>query len=83
MRNYPKYLPLKHSSKSFLLVLRYLFSKNPLKFLVCGSCLQLDCNGSKKPENQEKKIQILKVWSWNENSKVVIFRSFRVYMNDI
>jgi hypothetical protein len=64
-----------------------MFSKNLLEFLVCGfgtnTCLQLDCKGSRKPENQEKKRQTLKVWTWNENSKVVIFRSFMIYMNDI
>jgi hypothetical protein len=87
MRNYPKYPSLKHSGKSFLLILRYMFSKNPPEFLVCGfgtnTCLQLDCKSSRKPKNQEKKRQTLKVWSWNENSKVVIFRSFIIYMNDI
>jgi len=36
MRNCPKYLALKHSSKNFLLVLRHMFSKNPPKFMVCG-----------------------------------------------
>jgi hypothetical protein len=52
MRNYPKYLALKHSGKSFLLVLRYMFSKNLPEFLVCGfdtnTCLQLTCKGSRK-----------------------------------
>jgi hypothetical protein len=36
MRNCPKYLVLKHSGKSFLLVLRYMFSKNPSEILVYG-----------------------------------------------
>jgi hypothetical protein len=44
---------------------------------------EIGCKGSRKPENQENKRQTLKVWSWNENSKVVIFRSFMIYMNDI
>lgn len=35
MRKCPKYLTLKHSGKSFLLVLRYTFSKNPSELLVC------------------------------------------------
>jgi hypothetical protein len=87
MRNYPKHLALKHSAKKFLLVLRYMFSKNPPEFLVCGfgtnTCLQLDCKGFEKPENQKKKRQTLKVWSFNENSKIVIFRTFMIYMNDI
>lgn len=74
MRNYSKHLAHKHLGKSFLLVLRYMFIKNPPEFLVCrfgtNTCLQLDCKGSRKPKNQE-------------NSKVVIVRSFMVYMNDI
>jgi hypothetical protein len=52
MRNYPKYLALKHSGKSV--------SSSSSFF-----CLQLDCKGSKKLENQEKKRQALEVWSWN------------------
>jgi hypothetical protein len=87
MRNCPKYLALKRSSKIFLLVLKYMFSKNTPEFLVCGigtnTYLQLTFMGSRKLKNQEKKIQTLKVWSWNENFKVVIFRSFMIYMNDI
>jgi hypothetical protein len=87
MRNYPKYLAHIHLGKSFLLFLRYMFIKNPPEFLVCrfgtNTYLQLDCKGSRKLKNQEKKRRTLKVWSWNENSKVVIFRSFMIYMNDI
>jgi hypothetical protein len=68
MRNCPKYLSLKHclkylalkhSGKRFLLVLRYMFSKNPPEFLVCGfgtnTCLQLDCMGSKKTRKPRRK----------------------------
>jgi len=59
MRNCPKYLALKHSGKCFLLVLRYMFSKNPLEFLVYGfgtnTCLQLDCMDFKKTKKPRKK----------------------------
>jgi len=59
MRNCPKYLAFKHSGKSFLFVLRYMFSKNPLKFLVCefdtNTCLQLDCIGSMKTKKPKRK----------------------------
>jgi hypothetical protein len=59
MRNCPKYLELQHSRKRFLLVLRYMFSKNPLDFLVCGfgtnTCLQLDCMGSRQTRKPRRK----------------------------
>jgi hypothetical protein len=59
MRNCPKYLELKHLGKHFLLVLRYMFSKNPPEFLVCGfgtnTCLQLDCMGSRKTKKLRRK----------------------------
>jgi mannose/fructose/N-acetylgalactosamine-specific phosphotransferase system component IIC len=55
MRNCPKYLELKHLGKHFLLVLRYMFSKNPPEFLVCGfgtiTCLQLEAWVLGKPKN--------------------------------
>jgi hypothetical protein len=64
MRNCPKYLAFKHSGKVFVFWLYTCFSKNPLEFLVCGfdtnTCLQYDCRGSRKLENQEKKRQTLK-----------------------
>jgi hypothetical protein len=42
-----------------LFLVKYMFSENPLEFLVCAfgtsTCLQLDCKGSRKPKTKERK----------------------------
>jgi hypothetical protein len=62
MTNFPKYLALKHSGKSFLLALRYMLNKNPPEFLVCrfgtNTCLQLDCMCSKKPKKEKTDFEV-------------------------